>query len=154
MPATPFWILKFKGAWQAQFLSHNLVTLEKWAFLKDVQMILIPFFDISNQKSVINKKTDFFPTQYPQIGINYTYLGMILNKKISFLEITDFWSEISKNDTNIIWTPIKNTQFFKVTRMWLKNWACHALLNFKIQKGVAGTIFELQSWNFGKMSIF
>ena len=154
MPATPFWILKFKRAWQAQFLSHNLVTLKNCVFFIGVQMILIPFFDTSNQKSVINKKPIFFPTQYPQIGINYTYLGMILNKKISFLEITDFWSEISKNDTNIIWTPIKNTQFFKVTRMWLKNWACHALLNFKIQKGVAGTIFELRSWNFGKMSIF
>ena len=83
-------------------MSHNLVTLEKWAFLKDVQMILIPFFDTSNQKSVINKKPIFFPTQYPQIGINYTYLGMTLNKKISFLEITEFWLEISKNDTNII----------------------------------------------------
>ena len=100
------------------------------------------------------QKTDFLVQYHPQIGIIYTYLGILSRKKIGFLLITDFWLEVSKNDINIIWTPIKDTQFFKVTRMWLKNWACHALLNFKIQKGVAGTIFELRSWNFGKMSIF
>ena len=154
MPATPFWILKFKRVWQAQFLSHNLVTLEKWAFFKRCSNDINTIFWYLQPKIWNQQKTDFFLTQYPQIGINYTYLGMTLNKKISFLEITDFWLEISKNGINIIWTPIKNTPFFKVTRLWLKNWACHALLNFKIQKGVAGTIFELRSWNFGKMSIF
>ena len=51
VPATPFWILKFKRAWQAQFLSHNLVTLKNCVFFIGVQMILIPFFDTHNQKS-------------------------------------------------------------------------------------------------------
>ena len=46
VPATPFWILKFKWAWQTQFLSNNLETLEKWIFLKGVQIILLPFFHI------------------------------------------------------------------------------------------------------------
>ena len=46
VPATPFWILKFKWAWQTQFLSHNLVTLKNYVFFKDLQMILVPFFHI------------------------------------------------------------------------------------------------------------
>ena len=56
VPATPFWILKFKWAWQTQFLSHNLVTLKNCVFFVDLQMILVSFFDVSNPKSVISKK--------------------------------------------------------------------------------------------------
>ena len=44
--ATPIWISKFKRAWQTQFLSYNLETLEKWVFFEDVQMILVSFFHI------------------------------------------------------------------------------------------------------------
>ena len=44
--ATPIWISKFKRAWQTQFLSHNLETLEKWVFFEDIQMILVSFFHI------------------------------------------------------------------------------------------------------------
>ena len=46
VPAMSFWILKFKWAWQTQFLSHNLVTLKNYVFFKDLQMILVPFFHI------------------------------------------------------------------------------------------------------------
>ena len=42
----PFWILKFRWAWQIQFLSHNLVTLKNYVFFKDLQMILVPYFHI------------------------------------------------------------------------------------------------------------
>ena len=39
--------LIFKGAWQAQFLRHPLVhKTKKCLFFKDVQMILLPFFEI------------------------------------------------------------------------------------------------------------
>ena len=38
--------------------------------------------------------------------------------------------------------------------MWLKNWACHALLNFELQMGVACSIFESQLFNFAKLHIF
>ena len=37
---------KPKWAWQAQFLSHNLVILKYSVFFKDKQMILVSFFDI------------------------------------------------------------------------------------------------------------
>ena len=59
VPATPFWNLNFKWAWQAQFLSHTFETLEKYVFFIDLQMILVPFFDILNQKFVIGKRLIF-----------------------------------------------------------------------------------------------
>ena len=53
-------------------------------------MIILSFFDVSNQKSVISKKNNFVSTEYPQIGIDLTYLGVKMNEKVSFLEIADF----------------------------------------------------------------
>ena len=49
----PFSILNFKWVWQAQFLSHTPQILKNYVFFIDIQMILVPFFDTSNQKSVI-----------------------------------------------------------------------------------------------------
>ena len=46
VPATPIWSLNFKRAWQAQFLSHTHETLEKYVFYIDLEMILVPFFEI------------------------------------------------------------------------------------------------------------
>ena len=40
--------------------------------------------------------------------------------------------DMSKSDSNIICLSSKNTFFFKITRMWLKNWASHAHFNFEI----------------------
>jgi hypothetical protein len=40
----------FKWAWEAQFLSHTPVTLKSYVFFIDVQMILVSFFKIPNQK--------------------------------------------------------------------------------------------------------
>ena len=42
----------------------------------------------------------------------------------------------------------------KIWRVWLKNWVCHTLLNFKIKMGIAGSIFELHPPNFVKIHIF
>ena len=38
--------------------------------------------------------------------------------------------------------------------MWLKNCACHALLKFEIQMGVAGSILKLQPCGFNKENVF
>ena len=43
---------------------------------------------------------------------------------------------------------------YLIWRVWLKNWVCHALLNFKIEMGVAGSIFELNPSNFVTIHIF
>ena len=40
------YISKLKGAWQAQFLGHTLVTLKNSLFFEDVQMMLLWLFDI------------------------------------------------------------------------------------------------------------
>ena len=40
------YISKLKWAWQAQFLSHNLVILKNIVFFRDKKMILAAFFDI------------------------------------------------------------------------------------------------------------
>ena len=51
--ATPILILNFNAAWQAQFLSHTHVTLGKYVFFIDLQMILLAFLDIPKQTSLI-----------------------------------------------------------------------------------------------------
>ena len=40
-------VSKLKWAWQAQFLSHILVSLKNNVFFEDKQMILLSLFDIS-----------------------------------------------------------------------------------------------------------
>ena len=45
-PATPIWNLKLDWAWQAQFLSHIHEFLQNYLFFKDLQMILVSFFEI------------------------------------------------------------------------------------------------------------
>ena len=46
-----------------------------------------------------------------------------------------------------------HTYWSQILRFRLKNWACHAHLKFKIQKGVAGSILESHPLNFEKMCI-
>ena len=52
-PAMTISILNFNWTWQAKFLTHTNEILEKCVFFIDIQMILLAFFDISYQKSVI-----------------------------------------------------------------------------------------------------
>ena len=48
VPATPFWNLNFKWAWQAQFLSHNLLSLQNCLFFTNKEMMLMSFFEIND----------------------------------------------------------------------------------------------------------
>ena len=65
----------------------------------------------------------------------------------SLLDRSPFLSnviEIWKNGTNIIWRSIKDASFPKITRVLLKNLACHALLHFgpwNIEMSVMGSFF-------------
>ena len=72
--ATPFWILRFKGAWQAPFLSHNLATLKKYVFSIGDQMILVSFFYIPNPNPVIFEKPILAVYSRPQHG-NFTHVA-------------------------------------------------------------------------------
>ena len=66
----------------------------------------------------------------------------------------DFWMVLSKNDSNIICSSIKNESFLKIWRVWHILKVCHALWYLKIEMGIAGSIFELHPPNFQKMCIF
>ena len=44
--ATPIWNSKLNWVWQAQFLSHIHEFLQNYLFFKDLQMILVSFFEI------------------------------------------------------------------------------------------------------------
>ena len=62
-----------------------------------------------------------------------------------------------KKVNNMISTSLKNTWFQKVTRAWLKKWACHAdfkISGSRIEKGVAGSVFEPYPCNFRIWRIF
>ena len=48
VPAMPFWNLNFKWAWQAQFLSHNLLSLQNCLFFTNKEMMLMSFFEIND----------------------------------------------------------------------------------------------------------
>ena len=52
--------------------------------------------------------------------------------------------KISKNDRNMNCRSSKDITFSKIWRVWLKNWACHAHFNFKLLKGVAVFLLELE----------
>ena len=66
----------------------------------------------------------------------------------------DFWLVLSKNDSNIICSSIKNKSFLKIWRVWHILKVCHALWYLKIEMGMAGSIFELHPPNVGKSNIF
>ena len=83
-----------------------------------------------------------------------TEVGLILLSKIGLFRITEFWLGVLKNGMNIICLSIKDTYFLKILRICLKNWACYVFLKFKIELAIAGSIFELDPWDFKKMFLF
>ena len=85
---------------------------------------------------------------YDEPGMTQTWIWQLWPKFITFFPL---WILI--NDTNIICLSSKNMQFSKIRRLWLKNWACHAPLNLKLQRGVADSIFEPHPPNFEKICI-
>ena len=62
-------ISKLKWAWQAQFLSHILVSLKNSVFFEDKQMILVSFFDIFTgfkfQKNLKSLPIQFLSNPWP-----------------------------------------------------------------------------------------
>ena len=78
VPAMPIWSLNFKRAWQAQFLRHTYEILEKCLFFIDLEMILVPLFDIPNQISVSWKRLNFRYFFCSAIGLlRYDFIKII-----------------------------------------------------------------------------
>ena len=87
----------------------------------------------------------------------YTGWGFCIGTANGNYWITDFWLGISKKVNNIISTSLKNTLFQKITGAWLEKWACHTdfeISGSKIEKGVAGSVFEPYPCNFRIWRIF
>ena len=78
-----------------------------------------------------------FVTSLSHAGMTQNWIWQLWPKIITFIPL---WILI--NHTNIIYLSSKSMQFCKIRRLWHKNWACHAHLKFKIQKGVAGLFYE------------
>ena len=89
--ATPIWISKFKRAWQAQLLSYNLETLEKWASFKDLQMILVPFFHIPTGFQL--RKNGFKSSVHI---LRCPWLGSLISKRSSSLVVKWLYFESKK----------------------------------------------------------
>ena len=102
---------------------------------------------LQNQK-LSNSISRLVVAKLTKAGMTQKWIWQLWPKIITFIPL---WILI--NHTNIIYLSSKSTQFCKIRRLWLKNWACHAHLKFKIQKGVAGSIFEPHPLNFEKMCI-
>ena len=56
----PISILSYQRAWQTFKISHTLQIFKNDLSFIDEQMILLPLFDNSNQKSTILEKPNFF----------------------------------------------------------------------------------------------
>ena len=60
-----------------------------------------------------------------------------------------FWksehSRDNKSDSNIICSSLNNASFLKITRMCLKNWACHAHFKFETILEINMSIFKVQT---------
>ena len=48
VPAMPFSHSSLKWAWQAEFLSHNLLSLQNCLFFTNKEMMLVSFFEIND----------------------------------------------------------------------------------------------------------
>ena len=81
-PAMPILILNFRWVWQTQFLTYTHETLEKYVFFVYHQMILVPFFDIPNQKSIIKKILIFWLHDIGIILLKLYQGGPIREQKI------------------------------------------------------------------------
>ena len=134
-PATPISILKFRGMWQGQVWCHTLEILKKCVFSKGKQMILLSFFYNSSQKCIIWKRLISVCKIRPasvQNRLFCTEAGLKWQNEIGFSWFKKIWLELSKNDNNIICLSLKDTQFFKILKVWLKNWAYYAYFKFEL----------------------
>ena len=122
--------------------------------LKDLNLFC---WHISDQETSSIFKIGFALSKWPHFNIAYVLGQRLLHTWTSSLGTffpTFVKMKISKDDSNIICRSSKNITFPKIWRVWLKNWACHAHFNFKLLWGMAGSVFDLHPWNFGKLCIF
>ena len=80
-PAMPISISSYQRAWQTFSMSHALQIFKNDVSFIDEQMILISFFDSSNQKSTIYEKLNFlfsFTLPVIQFGTWWSKIGCLV----------------------------------------------------------------------------
>ena len=82
---------------------------------------------------------------------NQFLINLPMQTNFFFFQFNNFLIKIEKFPKKIICFSIKDQH---LTKIWPKNWGCHALQKFKIELGMAGSIFEQQPPDFGKIHIF
>ena len=92
-------------------------------------------------------QASWFPLGYSRTTGAWTYHSFAFFQNLKPVEI---W----KCHVNIIWRSLENNCLCKISELWLKNWACHALFNFELLKDVAASFFEPHPPNFGQACIF
>ena len=158
-PPRPFQFWACKGRGSPNFCARPF---KFWSSIDLLfkQMIFYKIFCISIRNSEIREKLKIWCDKWPPDGIYcqksliFTIGGHISWQFFSFSLIFDFLIKIQKIYKNIICLSVKDLCLTKIWRVWHKNYGCHALGKFKIEMGVAGSIFELRPPNFVKMHNF
>ena len=128
-------------------MCHTFQLLVSYRSFIDKQMMFYSFFCISNRKS------EFWKELCRILKNSYVGWPRLVVKKKLFSK----FSFLVKDTKKIIkhhFLSIKDPYLTKVWRVWHKNWDCHALRKLKIEKGVAGTVFEPRPSNFVKIHNF
>ena len=149
-------LLKFellKGV-AASFFEPNPPNFGQACIFIDVQMLLASYFCSSYQKVEIWENLILLSELRLQHVEKLHLVVYIAMKKSVFLKFLLFGKKY-KNMILITFERLeKNACLTKIWRVWLKKWGCHALQKLKFDKGVAGSIFEPQLWNFAQLLIF
>ena len=110
-PATPISILCYQRAWQTFSMSYTLQIFKNDSFFIDEQMILLPFFNILNQKlAICERPISSFYTRLHVVSFGpfWTTCSLEWNNNNGLSQSANIRSRILKNDTNIICLSIKN----------------------------------------------
>ena len=152
----------WKGAWHDVVMCSSLheiilpwVERDHFGFFQSFAECYT--FPLYYKQIVTNVSDQFWVEGWHFSYLHWTFIQGLLYTWTDSLGIffaTFVIMKIFKNSSNTICRPSKNITFPKIWRVWLKYWVCHALLNFKIKMGVAGSIFELHPPNFVKIHIF
>ena len=116
----------WKWAWQAQFLSYWPITLENWISFRDVQMVLVSFFEIPYgdrlTKNVQKLRVQVIPRSTAK-GNSVLQIGSC-RKATFFLESKHF-NNISIFNNSFLKLPFRNLfDFRNLCLFWLYTTEC------------------------------
>ena len=79
---------KSKLAWKAHFLSHNPEILENWITFRDVQMLLLSFFEIPNGEKLAKNVQKRYVQVIPR-STDYETKTLPLDQQVKSFSFTE-----------------------------------------------------------------